>query len=321
MSFHALSTGDSNHAITARTYTDIAARDADTVWQVTANIDKVVKVTDTDTYFVLVSVGASVWKEVTHADQDLSTTATPTFAGIQFPISGSLPSHSEGLLHYDYVEKTLSFYNAEAEITMNLGEEQWVRVRNSSGGTITDGQAVYILGAVSDNPTIALAKADDIDTSAVVGLATHDIENNTVGYVTVSGVVHGLVTNSFAAGDTVYLSATTAGEFTNTPPSGNNFDVIIGTVTRAHVSDGSVLVHPQQIVPLTAGVFAHLSMLDQALKTTDDVAFGSYSVSALNTAPASATATGTTGEIRWTATHVYLCTATDVWVRAALTTW
>lgn len=45
-----------------------------------------------------------------------------------------------------------------------------------------------------------------------------------------------------------------------------------------------------------------------------------YRVSALNAAPASATATGTTGEIRYTATHIYLCTATNTWVRAALST-
>lgn len=46
-----------------------------------------------------------------------------------------------------------------------------------------------------------------------------------------------------------------------------------------------------------------------------------FRVSALNTAPASATATGTTGEIRITATHIYICTATNTWVRAALATW
>lgn len=48
---------------------------------------------------------------------------------------------------------------------------------------------------------------------------------------------------------------------------------------------------------------------------------GSYKVSSLNAAPASATATGTTGEIRITATHIYVCTATNTWVRSALTTW
>ena len=46
-----------------------------------------------------------------------------------------------------------------------------------------------------------------------------------------------------------------------------------------------------------------------------------FNLSALNTAPASATATGTTGEIRVTATHIYVCTATNVWVRSELSTW
>lgn len=46
-----------------------------------------------------------------------------------------------------------------------------------------------------------------------------------------------------------------------------------------------------------------------------------YTLSALNTAPASATATGTLGEIRVTSTFIYICTATNTWVRAALATW
>ena len=46
-----------------------------------------------------------------------------------------------------------------------------------------------------------------------------------------------------------------------------------------------------------------------------------YKISALNTAPASATATGTTGEIRITSGFIYICIATNTWVRAALTTW
>lgn len=45
------------------------------------------------------------------------------------------------------------------------------------------------------------------------------------------------------------------------------------------------------------------------------------SITELNTAPASATATGRTGEIRVTADYIYVCTATDTWKRTALTTW
>lgn len=46
-----------------------------------------------------------------------------------------------------------------------------------------------------------------------------------------------------------------------------------------------------------------------------------YLLSALNTAPSSASDTGTLGEIRVTATYIYVCTATNTWVRAALASW
>lgn len=48
---------------------------------------------------------------------------------------------------------------------------------------------------------------------------------------------------------------------------------------------------------------------------------GKFKLSALNTAPASATATGTTGEIRIDANYIYVCVATNTWKRAALATW
>jgi hypothetical protein len=45
-----------------------------------------------------------------------------------------------------------------------------------------------------------------------------------------------------------------------------------------------------------------------------------YRLSALNTAPSSSSDVGTTGEIRVTATYIYICTATNTWVRTALST-
>ena len=41
----------------------------------------------------------------------------------------------------------------------------------------------------------------------------------------------------------------------------------------------------------------------------------------VGTAPASATATGTAGDVRYDASYIYICTATDTWKRAAITTW
>ena len=46
-----------------------------------------------------------------------------------------------------------------------------------------------------------------------------------------------------------------------------------------------------------------------------------YRLAASNTAPASAAATGTAGEIRFCADGVYFCTATDTWVKATMATW
>jgi len=46
-----------------------------------------------------------------------------------------------------------------------------------------------------------------------------------------------------------------------------------------------------------------------------------YSVSALNTAPSSASDTGRLGDIKFTADHIYLCVSENSWKRSALSTW
>jgi hypothetical protein len=46
-----------------------------------------------------------------------------------------------------------------------------------------------------------------------------------------------------------------------------------------------------------------------------------YKIPALNPTPASATATGTLGQIRYDANYIYLCTATNTWKRSLLSTW
>lgn len=48
---------------------------------------------------------------------------------------------------------------------------------------------------------------------------------------------------------------------------------------------------------------------------------GSYKLQDLNIAPTSSSDVGILGEIRVTADYIYVCTATNTWVRSALTTW
>jgi len=63
MGFHRDQIDDDIHALNARTYADIAARDADTAFQIIGNVNKLVRVDSPLSYFILVSVDPAVWTE------------------------------------------------------------------------------------------------------------------------------------------------------------------------------------------------------------------------------------------------------------------
>ncbi|MDD3150985.1 MAG: hypothetical protein PHV68_09135 [Candidatus Gastranaerophilales bacterium] len=83
------------------------------------------------------------------------------------------------------------------------------------------------------------------------------------------------------------------------------------TERLAILQSGRILAGP--ILPTDNGV--------DALQVNGTIASTGYKLSALNTAPASASATGTLGEIRITADAVYICTATNTWKKVAIATW
>ncbi|MFH6945095.1 hypothetical protein [Flavobacterium sp. FlaQc-50] len=81
---------------------------------------------------------------------------------------------------------------------------------------------------------------------------------------------------------------------------------------RVFASNGAVVIQH-------GGTFVN-NLIDK-LKVDGSILATQFKISALNTAPASATASGTLGEIRITATYIYICTATNTWVRSSLATW
>lgn len=62
------------------------------------------------------------------------------------------------------------------------------------------------------------------------------------------------------------------------------------------------------------------TLTSMAAITAANVTLGSRPIIPTHT-PASASATGTAGEIAWDASYLYVCTATDTWKRVALSTW
>lgn len=163
-------------------------------------------------------------------------------SGLQFvPTSGI--SHSEGLIFYDTITNTFSGFIDRTDVTLNIGEENWLRVVNKSGGALSDGQAVYISGAQGNRPTILMAKADALSTSqGTIAVLTENINDNDEGIATTFGLVSNFNTAGFTAGDELFLSPTSAGDIVNVKPTAPNFVIRIGWALNS-TPNGAILVN------------------------------------------------------------------------------
>jgi len=157
------------------------------------------------------------------------------------------PTHSPGTMVYDSTNDCFTAFNSDSNVSLQIGQEQWIRVRNVTGSTIPNGSAVYINGTSANVPTIALAQANSGTTTVVAGLTTEAIANNAFGFVTSLGLVRTLNTSAFTTG-AVYLSETTPGGLTQTIPVAPNFRMRVGFVTNVNASTGSIHVTPSTAV-------------------------------------------------------------------------
>lgn len=190
----------------------------------------------------------------------------PFFDWVQFNKEAfkdtTLP-HEEGLVFYDYNSHSLAYYNDDDDVTVNLGQEQLIRVYNSTGATLENGKVVYVSGAETSWPTASLAIASNkSQVNSVIGLTTSIIEPNSFGYVCILGLVNGLDTSAYSVGTDLYLSATTPGEYTDIPPLQPNYELQVAKVIHSGIDDGRLLVKVMK-----AEWFPNLQLLDTSAST------------------------------------------------------
>jgi hypothetical protein len=166
----------------------------------------------------------------------------------KYIIGTNEPAWKEGRVFYDSSSGALAVYNWEQDVTLNVGQESWLRARNQTGTLITNGTVVRLLGAIGDRPTVEPAQAiDQTNTfslnNEIIGMATHDIEHGTDGFITTFGIVNGVNTAAFSAGDLLWVSQS-AGQFTSVPPAPPFDKIFVGIVTRANPSNGSIFMTP-----------------------------------------------------------------------------
>jgi hypothetical protein len=161
----------------------------------------------------------------------------------------SAPAYSEGLVWYDSDQESLAFYNDSSLSPVFIGENIVLKVYNNTGSTIAKGAAVYIQsGGAFTYPNVALAKADNPATAAVIGLMNASTPTGSFGYVTSAGVITGVNTGAIAEGTVLYLSPYSAGQLMNTvPPTG--YVIQVGVVAHSNSPNGTI--YTKQTTPLS----------------------------------------------------------------------
>jgi hypothetical protein len=135
----------------------------------------------------------------------------------------------------------------------NLGQHLHARVVNKTTPLVALTKAGYevviVAGATGQRLSVKLAKADnDANSAGTLGVVCENIAGNqegficSVGQLTQINTTGSLQGETWADGDSLYLSPTTFGAITNVKPSAPFHEVRIGYVEYAHAINGKIYV-------------------------------------------------------------------------------
>jgi hypothetical protein len=199
-------------------------------------------------------------------DQYNSFTRGQKLPYLDFDTTAAVPIHNNYRMFPDTVNKTLGIKLGN-DVTMQLGQEEWIYAYNNSGSAMTNGQAVYLSGAYNGYPTIRLAQADSFETATTIGVLTQDIPNGKRGMVTSRGIVHDINTSALISGQFMYLSGAIAGAITATRPEAPYYDVRLGKcLTTGNPGDIYVRQYPAYRLTDLSDVTTTSPTVDQVLK-------------------------------------------------------
>lgn len=158
---------------------------------------------------------------------------------------------AKGVISWNTDEDTIDVQATNQVV--QVGQELSPLLRNMTGSAISNMTPVMFAGAVgaSGRMKIQPAIADgSIPAFYTFGVTTEDIVNGADGHVTSYGKVRGVNTSgslfgeTWADGDILYISPTTAGWLTKVPPDAPNLRIEVAAVVKAHATMGTIFVRP-----------------------------------------------------------------------------
>jgi hypothetical protein len=166
------------------------------------------------------------------------------------PAATSIPASglTSGSLSIDLIpnaDGTLDLGSADfrwAEIHGDLEGSVMFRAKNGNASALSVGDVVYISGYTSGTtPDVDLADANDAAKMPSFGVISTGGNSGAEVYITTLGTLEGidLPSGTYSAGDELFVS-TTAGDFTNTAPTGESAAIQkIGFVLKANTGGGT----------------------------------------------------------------------------------
>ena len=137
-------------------------------------------------------------------------------------------------------------------INAKLAQDLYARVVNKTSQNLlrANYQAVKVQSAQGQRLAVNFARANtDLNSADTIGIVAENINNNQEGFVITVGQIENLNTTgslqgeTWADGDVIYLSTTTAGSLTNVKPDGSTGHIIvIGYVEYSHQNNGKLYI-------------------------------------------------------------------------------
>jgi len=169
--------------------------------------------------------------------------ADPKLMNVDFSTT-NVAAGAVGRLTWNDTDGTLDLGLKGGNVTLQLGQEQVVRIYNETASGFVDMQVVKVTGSSGTRLTADLAKADsDANSASTIAIMTEPAASHGEGFATTFGLVRQVDTSAFAEGATLYLSPTTAGAITTTRPTAPNHTVILGWCIRSHATQGQIYVN------------------------------------------------------------------------------
>jgi len=179
-------------------------------------------------------------------------------------------SVTEGQFAWNSTDETLNLGLAHGAI-LQLGQEYYARVGNTTGVTIPNGSVVGFVGATANALLVAPYQANGAQPSLyILGVMTHDLpDSGDKGYCTVWGFVRDLNTSAFSVGDILYASPTVAGGLTNVKPTAPNNVIPVAACIVSDATAGVIFVRPTIQQQQFYGVFTKTTSQSPAATNTE----------------------------------------------------